>query len=178
MSCVSIEDRQLPVVPLGLAVVCPHTCTRTGSHTYVGVVHRLRYSSHLARRAANADASLTALSRVPGSYVVAYQTGKTLYMSGHIPMTPEGKLLTGTVRTASHYTLGVLCHFHTMYQTTLVFFHVTTDSLGGPLECIFFPLWSSSLHMTNCRNKSRLVSERPFFGILDAVHGEGSAGVS
>ncbi|CAM9565060.1 unnamed protein product [Ectocarpus sp. 6 AP-2014] len=32
-----------------------------------------------------------------GSYVVAYQTGKTLYISGHIPMTPEGVLLTGTV---------------------------------------------------------------------------------
>ncbi len=30
--------------------------------------------------------------------MVAYQTGKTLYVSGHIPMTPEGKLLTGTVR--------------------------------------------------------------------------------
>ena len=33
-----------------------------------------------------------------GSYVVAYQTGKVLYVSGHIPMTPEGVLLTGTVR--------------------------------------------------------------------------------
>lgn len=33
-----------------------------------------------------------------GSYVVGYQTGKLLYVSGHIPMTPEGVLLTGTVR--------------------------------------------------------------------------------
>eukprot|EP00904_Undaria_pinnatifida_P006157 jgi/Undpi1/2671/HiC_scaffold_13.g06049.m1 len=32
-----------------------------------------------------------------GSYVVGYQTGKILYISGHIPMTPEGVLLTGTV---------------------------------------------------------------------------------
>lgn len=35
--------------------------------------------------------------RSPGSYVVGYQTGDLLYVSGHIPMTPEGVLLTGTV---------------------------------------------------------------------------------
>ena len=33
--------------------------------------------------------------------MVGYQTGKILYISGHIPMTPEGVLLTGTVRTGA-----------------------------------------------------------------------------
>lgn len=42
---------------------------------------------------------ISALFGTAGSYVVAYQTGKTLYISGHIPMTPDGVLLTGTVRT-------------------------------------------------------------------------------
>lgn len=43
-----------------------------------------------------------------GSYVVAYQTGKLLYVSGHIPMTPEGVLLTGTV-SQMRLDFGVCC---------------------------------------------------------------------
>lgn len=43
---------------------------------------------------------LTSIS-FAGSYVVGYQTGNLLYVSGHIPMTPEGVLLTGTVSTST-----------------------------------------------------------------------------
>lgn len=58
--------------------------------------------------------------------MVGYQTGDLLYVSGHIPMTPEGVLLTGTVRRPFWYFPAVdgdtACAEQTMRNSRVPFF--------------------------------------------------------
>ncbi|CAM9681438.1 unnamed protein product [Pylaiella littoralis] len=70
---------------------CPRSAAAAASAGRSAAIH---VEAHLESRGIKLPKAI-----VPpqGNYVVAYQTGKTLYISGHIPMTPEGVLLTGTV---------------------------------------------------------------------------------
>lgn len=87
-SCVHLQQQYAH------ALVAPR---RTVVHT-AGDLTAGRRAVHIEAHLKNIGVKLPkAIVPPQGSYVVGYRTGDLIYVSGHIPMTPEGKLLTGTV---------------------------------------------------------------------------------